>query len=161
MKENRPTDLAGQLQKRNPFESLRQEVFLNLIRTSDQLAREVETLLKSYEISSPQYNVMRILRGENQPMRVHQIAERMVTPQTDISRLVERMAGNGWIERQRCLEDRRVVWVTLTKRSKKLLAELDEPMLKIHESQMNALSDKELSKLNDLLFRARESHPLD
>ena len=95
MKENRPTDLAGQLQKRNPFESLRQEVFLNLIRTSDQLAREVETLLKSYEISSPQYNVMRILRGENQPMRVHQIAERMVTPQTDISRLVERMAGNG------------------------------------------------------------------
>ena len=107
-----PADLAQELGKRNPFDSLGQEAFLNLARTYARLAGEAERLLKEHNLSGPQYNGLRILRGEGQPMQVYQIAERMVTPQTDITRLVDRLEKSGFVARGTCGEDRRVVWVT-------------------------------------------------
>lgn len=88
-------------------------------------------------------------------MQVYQIAERMVTPQTDVTRLVDRLEEAGLVERDRCENDRRVVWVTLTRQGKEVLKKLDKPVADLHKSQFSALSNTELSQLNDLLFRSR------
>ena len=109
-----PKDLAQELGKSQPFASPEQEAFLNLARTYESLAGDFDRLFKEHGLSSPQYNALRILRGEGQPMQVYQIAERMVTPQTDITRLVDRLEVAGFALRERCGDDRRVVWVTLT-----------------------------------------------
>jgi DNA-binding MarR family transcriptional regulator len=153
----RPADLAEELGKRNPFDSPAQEAMLNLARTSAVLSSEAEHLLKEHGLSGPQYNALRILRGEAQPMQVYQIAERMVTPQTDITRLVDRLEKSGLVRRERCGEDRRVVWVTLTTAGKSIVKKIDRPIAELHDRQFQHLSQRDLKTLNELLFRVR--HP--
>lgn len=147
--------LAAELGKRQPFASLHQEAYLNLVRTHEQLAGQFSRLFKKHGLSDPQYNALRILRGEKNPMQVYQIADRMVSEQTDISRLVERLVTAGWVKRERCGEDRRVVWVALTTAGRSLLKKLDRPVKELHDSQFTRLNDRELATLNRLLFRAR------
>jgi DNA-binding MarR family transcriptional regulator len=152
-----PADLAAELGKRNPFDNLAVEAVLNIARTSAVLTGEAEHLLKEHGITGPQYNALRILRGEGQPMQVYQIAERMVTPQSDITRLVDRLEKSGLVTRERCGDDRRVVWVTLTAAGKSIVKKLDRPLVELHDRQFQHLSQRDLKTLNELLFRVR--HP--
>ncbi|WP_168566039.1 MarR family winged helix-turn-helix transcriptional regulator [Crateriforma spongiae] len=157
MSKTQSKTLAGEVGKRQPFDSLRQEAYLNLVRTHTQLAGQLSRLFKQHGLTDPKYNALRILRGEGKPMQVYQIAERMVTPQTDVTRLVYRLEEAGLVERERCGEDRRVVWVTLTRRGKDVLKKLDQPVADLHESQFAGLTKTELKQLNDLLFRSRQN----
>lgn len=157
MGKTKSKSLADEVGKRQPFASLRQEAYLNLVRTHTLLAGQLSRLFKQHGLTDPKYNALRILRGEGKPMQVYQIAERMVTPQTDVTRLVDRLEEAGLVERERCGEDRRVVWVTLTKQGKDVLKKLDKPVADLHESQFAGLSKTELKQLNDLLFRSRQS----
>ena len=150
------TELASEIGKKKPFASLRQEAYLNLVRTHRQLASEFARLFKKHGLSDPQYNALRILRGEGKPMQIYQIAERMVSPQTDISRLVDRLVNTGLAARELSSEDRRVTWVTLTPKGKSILKKLDRPVRELHESHFGDLNDKELETLNRLLLRARK-----
>ncbi|UUO07570.1 MarR family transcriptional regulator [Blastopirellula sp. J2-11] len=154
---NKENGLAAEIGKRTPFTSLKQEAYLNLVRTHEQLAGQFARLLKQHGLSDPQYNALRILRGEGKPMQTYQIAERMITSQTDISRLVDRLETNELVERERSAEDRRVVWVTLTKQGSAILKKLDQPVADLHESQFKAFSDDQLKSLTKLLFAARKS----
>jgi DNA-binding MarR family transcriptional regulator len=79
----------------------------------------------------------------------------MVTPQTDVTRLVDRLEDAGLVARERCHQDRRVVWVTLTKQGENVLKKLDKPVAELHQTQFADLSKTELKQLNDLLFRSR------
>ena len=150
--------LADELGKRDAFSCLRQETYLNLVRTHEQLYSELARFFKSHGLSDAQYNALRILRGEGKPMHVHQIADRMIFENTDISRLIDRLHAAGLICRDRCGEDRRVVWISLTEKAKKTLKTMDRPLLQIHESHFGDLDDRELATLNKLLFRSRQ-HP--
>jgi DNA-binding MarR family transcriptional regulator len=147
--------LAAEIGKRGPFASPEQEAFLNLARTYEALASQFDRLFKQHGLSNPQYNALRILRGEGRPMQVYQIAQRMITPQTDITRLADRLEHSGLVARARCGEDRRVVWVTLTAAGKKVLKKLDRPVHQLHKRQFQHFASAELRTLNQLLFRAR------
>lgn len=153
---NKKTDLASEIGKREAFASLQQETLLNLMRTYEQLTTEFNQLFKSHGLSSPQYNVLRILQGENKPMQIYQIAERMISPQTDISRLIDRLVTTELVTRDRCEEDRRVVWVDLTSKANTILKKLAKPLDELHRSQFKNLTDRDLASLNRLLFRARQ-----
>ena len=101
--------LRSELQKRTVFDNPRQEAYLNLVRTHSLLAGEFARLFREHGISDPQYNALRILAGQGEPMHIHQIAERMVAEQTDISRLIVRLDKAGLVKREQCSNDRRVV----------------------------------------------------
>jgi DNA-binding MarR family transcriptional regulator len=90
-------------------------------------------------------------------MQVYEIAELMITRQTDITRLVDRLETAGFVGRERCGEDRRVVWVTLTAAGRSVLKKLDRPVKELHERQFQHLTRRELATLSQLLFKAR--HP--
>ncbi|QDU96633.1 MarR family winged helix-turn-helix transcriptional regulator [Lignipirellula cremea] len=151
-----PSNLATELGKRKPFSSLRQETYLNLVRTHEHLASQFARFFRQHALSDAQYNALRILRGEAQPMQLCQIAERMVSTQTDISRLVHRLHTGGWVHRRLCQEDRRVVWVSLTQKAQDQLQQMDRPLERLHEAQFAELTDRELATLNRLLFKARK-----
>ena len=157
MDSTRPKNLAAEIGKKQPFDSLKQEAYLNLVRSHSLLSTQFSQLYKKHGLTDPKYNALRILRGEGKPMQVYQIAERMVTPQTDVTRLVERLEQAGFISRERCAEDRRVVWVELTKNGKDVLRKLDKPIRELHDSQFAGFKAAELRQLNQLLFRVR--HP--
>ena len=83
---------------------------------------------------------------------MYQIAERMVTPQTDITRLVVRLEKAGLVKREPCGTDRRVVWVTLTNPGKSILRKLDRPVKELHQSHFRHFAERELKSLKRLWF---------
>ncbi len=156
MKENKKAGLAGEIGKKNAFANVQQEAFLNLMRTQAQLSAEFkQKLFRPLGLSHEKYNVLRILGGGNKPMQIYEVAERMIAPKTDISRLVERLVASELISRERCDQDGRVVWVELTSNGKSVLKRLAKPVEELHRSQFGSLSQKELETLNRLLFKAR------
>ena len=90
-------------------------------------------------------------------MQIYEIADRMVAPRTDISRLIERMVTSELVTRERCEQDGRVAWIQLTSKGKATLKKLANPVVELHASQFASLSERELNTLNNLLFKARSA----
>src|SRR5277367_6656428 len=88
--------------------------FLDLLRTCDLLSRGPAQLLKSEELSSTQYNVLRILRGAPPGLPCGEIANRMITRDPDITRLLDRLEKRQLISRSREAKDRRTVMARIT-----------------------------------------------
>ena len=154
IKGNKQAGLAGQIGKKGAFANLQQEAFLNLMRTHALLSSEFkQKLFRPMGLSHEKYNVLRILAGENRPMQIYEVAERMIAPKTDISRLIERLVATELVSRERCDQDGRVVWVELTAKGKSVLKKLAKPVDKLHASQFGCLSQKELESLNRLLVK--------
>ena len=148
--------LQKELKKSKPFESAEQEAHLNLIRTAQVLAEPFDRLMKPFNLSGTQYNVLRILRGAGEPLPCGQIGERMVTRDPDITRLLDRLEKRGLIVRERTAADRRVVLASITADGLKLLKQLDQPVIDMHVSQLSHLGKEKLRTLIELLEMARE-----
>ena len=136
--------------------------FLDLLRTTDMLSRGLIAVLKTEDISSTQYNVLRILRGSPEGLPCGEIANRMITRDPDITRLLDRLEKRGLISRCRQTKDRRMVMVRITPEGLKLLARLDEPVQEGHRRQLGHLGRDRLLALTELLHAARAnvSQPL-
>jgi DNA-binding MarR family transcriptional regulator len=147
--------LQHDLKKKRPFDSLEQEAALNVIRTNDQLQIRFSRLFRDHGLTSSQYNILRILRGEGKPLPILEIAQRTITVVPGITGLIDRLEQAGFVVRNRCLEDRRVVFVVLTDLGTKTVAELDQPVMDLHHKLFSHLSASELQTLNTLLEQAR------
>jgi DNA-binding MarR family transcriptional regulator len=154
--------LAKEIKKRKPFQSLEQEAMLNVLRTADVLGGEIAGTLKLSELTPNQYNVLRILRGagtgKDEGPACGEIAQRMITRDPDITRLLDRLEKRALITRCRPESDRRVVRAAITPSGLKLLAGLDPVIEKAHRNQLGHMSQKDLKTLIQLLERARKNH---
>src|SRR5581483_10329175 len=101
--------------------------FLDLARTTEMLSWPLIQLLKTEDLSPPQYNVLRILRGSPDGLPCSEIGGRMITRDPDITRLLDRLEKRSLIARGRDENDRRVVLTRITPEGLALLARLDEP----------------------------------
>jgi DNA-binding MarR family transcriptional regulator len=139
-----------------PETLLEAQVFVNLMRTADALARGAEALLKSTGLSATQYNVLRILRGAGAAgLACNEIGCRMISRDPDITRLLDRLESRRLIARTRGEQDRRVVNTRITADGLRILKELDGPVQELHLRQLHHLPAKELRQLSRLLERAR------
>lgn len=136
--------------------SLEAQVFLNLVRTAELLARREAAVLRSHGLSEPQYNVLRILRGARPDgLRCTEIASRMVTRDPDVTRLLDRLERAGLVSRSRSPEDRRVVSARITAKGAALVDRLDQPLEDLLREQLAHVPRAELRRLNSLLEAAR------
>jgi len=135
--------------------SAEEAAFLDLLRTTDMLSRRPAQVLKSEELSPTQYNVLRILRGSPDGLACGEIADRMITRDPDITRLLDRLEKRGLISRWRETTDRRIVMARIAPEGLKLLARLDEPVQDAHRRQLGHLGRKRLQALAELLRDAR------
>lgn len=149
--------LKKELAKRNKFDCLEQEAHLNLIRTADMLHREVEErVLVPAGLSNTQYNVLRILRGVGPSgLKCGEIADRLITRDPDITRLLDRLVRRGLVRRERAEDDRRVVRAMITEAGLKAIAPLDEPLIQAHRSTLSCFNRTELRTLVKMLERIR------
>lgn len=130
---------------------------LNLLYTTNWLASSQACLLKPYDLTPPQYNVLRILRGQYpKPVRVNDIIERMLDKMSNASRLVDKLLLKGWVKRTECPNDRRAVDVVITEEGLALLLALDK-MQEDWENQLKNLNEEEAKQLSDLLDKLRGS----
>lgn len=153
--------LERELKKKQPFESLEEVANLNILRTNDQLQNRFGRLFRQYGLTASQYNVLRILRGEGKPMPVLEIAERMIQVVPAMTGLIDRLEKQELVKRGRSTEDRRVIYIELTKKASELLAQLDEPLTKLHRSLSGHLTRQELKELSRLLEKCRQSFSED
>jgi DNA-binding MarR family transcriptional regulator len=147
--------LQLELKKRQAFESPEQEATLSLLRTNDQLQIRFARLFREHGLTPSQYNVLRILRGEGKPLPILEIAARTVTVVPGITGLIDRLETAGLVRRERCPEDRRVIYVALTDQGLRQVAELDEPVIDLHENLLGHLNHVELKELGRLLEKIR------
>ena len=129
--------------------------FLDLLRTCDLLSRAPALFLKSEDLSPTQYNVLRILRGTPAGLPCGEIANRMITRDPDITRLLDRLEKRELISRCRETKDRRMVVARITGQGLKLLSRLDEPVQEVHRNQLGHLGGAKLKEFQELLVAAR------
>ncbi|MEJ8758294.1 MarR family transcriptional regulator [Pontibacter sp. H259] len=142
--------------KQSAFKSEFHKAYINLLYTSNYLEQEHGTLLKPFGITSPQYNVLRILRGQHpKPATVSLLIERMLDKTSNASRIVDKLEVKDLVTRKQCPDDRRTVDVLITDKGLALLKQIDvlddDTKTGIHN-----LSEKEAAELNRLLDKIRD-----
>lgn len=151
--------LQREIKQRRPFSSPGQEAFLGLLRTADVLRRSVARVLEPYDVTPQQYNVLRILRGAGADgLPTLTIGERMLEDSPGVTRLIDRLAAKGLVDRARSTEDRRQVLCRITSAGLDLLARMDEPMNEKDEHALKMLTVDEQKQLIRLLDRIRAGH---
>lgn len=152
-----PTPLEHELRQTKPFPSPEAEAALSVARTASLLDAEFSDALKPHGLTPTQYNVLRILRGAGDPgLCRYEVADRLVTPGPDVTRLLDRLEEAGLVDRARDPEDRRHVKARITPEGLGLLAELDDVLAALHRRQLGHLGIDRLRTLTDLLAVARE-----
>lgn len=151
--------LKDELKKRDPFESIEQEATLAVMRTSDLLENRMARLLRENGLTLTQYNVLRILRGEGQPMPCLEVANRMIQVAPAITRVVDQLLALGLITKTQASHDRRVFEIELTPVAVKLLKKLDQPVLDLHGSLLSSVSKADLKNLIRILEIVRAGVP--
>ncbi|MEP7366196.1 MAG: MarR family transcriptional regulator [Acidobacteriota bacterium] len=132
------------------------EAFLNIQRTAELHIGQLTQLLRPHGLSHAQYNVLRILRGAgDQGLPCGEIANRMISRDPDITRLIDRMEQRGWVARSRSAQDRRVVTVSILPSALETLASLDSPVAELHKSQFALLDSARIATLVALLEELR------
>jgi len=132
--------------------SLEAHVFVTLQKAADALAQQVEQLLKANDLTAAQYNALRILRGtEPEGLACSNIADRMISHDPDMTRLLDRMEKRALITRQRQKDDRRVVKTRITAEGLTLLKRLDQPIRELHKCQFRRIAVAQLKTLIETL----------
>lgn len=136
------------------FKSPQQRAVVNIRYTSNYLGNFQNNFMAKFDLSMPQFNILRILRGAKEALNVHTVKERMIEKSPNTTRLMDKLIDKKLIHRVRCDSDRRVVYVTITEQGLALLEEIDNEL--IGSSFMpSTLTDEEANQLSDLLDKIR------
>lgn len=150
--------LKKEIAQELPFSSREEEALLNLLRTADCLQRAVQRKIRTWGITSTQYNVLRILRGSQpQGLTCSAIGDRMITAEPDITRLLARLRALKLIRQQRDKRDRRVVWTQISAAGLALLEETDPVVQNFPRELLGHLGEERVATLIPLLELARRN----
>lgn len=128
---------------------------INILYTAGWLQTLNNRVLKTFGLTSQQYNVLRILRGQKgKAISVQAIASRMLDQNSNASRLIDKLVDKNLLTRQICLNDRRQADILITQQGLELLKELDSPIEEI-QGHFKNLSEEEAQTLNLLLDKLR------
>ena len=132
------------------------KVILNLNFTRNIITDKFNEVLKPYSLSSEQFNVLRILRGQkNAIVNMNLIQERMLTKNSNTTRLIDKLLNKELVTRAICADNRRKMDIKITPKGLKVLHELDLKVLEHDIRFTNNLNLEELNQLNDLLEKLR------
>lgn len=143
--------------KTNQALSEEKRLALNLMISSAQSSALVAEALKSFGISSPQFNVLRILRGQKgKPANLGTIQDRMVNKMSNTTRLVDKLIDKQLVERCVCEKNRRKVEIVITQKGLDLLKEIDPVVEATEQKIAKNLTQMEVKQLNNLLEKLRD-----
>ncbi|WP_374541075.1 MarR family winged helix-turn-helix transcriptional regulator [Flavobacterium sp.] len=136
--------------------SLEKKTMLNLIYTQHVISEKFSELLKRHDLSSEQYNVLRILRGQKgNPANMCMIQERMIAKTSNTTRLVDKLVSKDMVIRKVCPANKRKMEVTITEKGMSVLQALDPIVIAFENQYTRNLSQEELEIINQLLEKLR------
>lgn len=149
------TILQGELERlikqKVPFVSPTAKAEVGLMYINYLMQNDMQQFFRTYDITSQQYNVLRILRGQHpNPANINMIKERMLDKMCDASRIVDRLMKMDLVVKKSNNVDKRNTDVFITKQALNLLSMIDTE-LKNKKSLLNALGDQEIDIFNQLI----------
>ena len=137
---------------KSKFTSNKVKALINIKYTSNWLSSRENEFFKPYGISPQQYNILRILRGSKDQIKVQIVKDRMIERAPNATRLMDKLCDKNLIERERCEHDRRVVFVKISEVGLGLLSSIDNIK---NVSFLDNLSEEEAATLSNLLDKIR------
>lgn len=129
---------------------------LNLLFTGNWINDEITSILKPFDISTQQFNVLRILKGmKGKPSSLQTIQQRMISKMSNTTRLVDKLIKKGYVQREQCEDNRRKVDITITEEGIKALDTINHEVEKAESTMTDKLTNKELEQLNMFLNKLR------
>ena len=136
--------------------SLPKKTVLNILYTQNMISDNFNDVLKPFDLSEEQFNVLRILRGRKGcPANMFSIQERMIAKTSNTTRLVDKLLLKGLVTREVCPDNRRKMEVLITEKGLQLLETLDPKVIAFESILTNSLTGTELETLNVLLEKIR------
>ena len=146
--------IEDEIRQKRSFTSLHEKALVNIMYTNGWVIERMRLFFKSYGITIKQYNILRILKGADEPLSTSQIRLRMLDKMSDTTRLIDRMVTKGWVKKSVSKTDRRLVDIMITDEGLDLLDEIKGIESQAEEIFGN-LSIEEVQKLSDLLDKVR------
>lgn len=134
------------------FASPKIKALINIKYTANWINSLENEFFRPYGISPQQFNILRILRGADEPIKVQTIKDRMIERAPNATRLMDKLCDKDLIERVRCEDDRRVVFINITKSGLDVLSEID---MNVKLDFLKNLTTEEATTLSDLLDKIR------
>jgi DNA-binding MarR family transcriptional regulator len=139
------------------FQSPQHKAVVNIRYTANFLSNIQNNFMVQFHLTMPQFNILRILRGAKEAINVNTVKERMIEKSPNTTRLMDKLIEKELIDRVRCNEDRRVVYVKISEKGLTLLTEIDEQFKENSIIQLN-ISDEDAQHLSELLDKVRLSY---
>ena len=156
----RAGDATGRVWLFDTHETPEREVYLLVQHVAGAQIQEPAVLLRPAGITPEQYHVLRVLRDAGgHGLACNAVAERSVSGDPDVTRLLDRLERQGWVSRAREEHDRRVVTARITDEGRRLLDELEEPVSALHARQLERLGERDLPALRRLLQKVADARP--
>lgn len=133
------------------FDSEQHKALLNVMFTANWMRTRLAEVYRPFGVSTQQYNILRILRGAKERMKMHSVKERMIDRAPNATRLTDKLIAKGLVQRERCEEDRRVVYVSISEKGLELLAQVDINSQALHDELANGLTEADAQHLNSTL----------
>lgn len=154
-------DTTGRVWLFDTHETPEREIYLLLQHVAGAFIQELAVVLRPAGITPEQYHVLKILRdADSDGLACSAVAERSVSGDPDVTRLLDRLETQGWASRSRDPSDRRVVMARITNDGLRLLEELEAPVSALHARQLEGLSARELPVLRTLLQTLGGARPV-
>lgn len=139
-----------------PIEDPYLRAVLNTMFTGVWFQQKMAQALKPFDITEPQYNVLRILRGQNgKAMNLYEIQNRMIQKMSNVSRLIDKLVAKNWVTREECSDNRRRVDIAITDAGLRLLENVTPAVEKYKEDINNSLTEDEARTLAALMDKMR------
>ena len=136
--------------------NIAKKVLLNVTFTKNVISDKFQEIMKPYDLSSEQYNVLRILRGQKgTPANMCVIQDRMISKSSNTTRLIDKLLIKEMVTRKECPDNRRKVEILITAKGLEILQKLDPLVIEYEEKFAANLTNTELENLNFLLEKYR------
>lgn len=142
--------------KQARFRNEWQKATINLLYTHSWVSERIKTFLEQYDLSTQQYNVLRILNGSYpNPLSTQEIRNRMLDKASDASRIVDRLILKGLVTKKTCKADKRLVDVVISEQGRELLSVVNEKVDALDADILGNLNEEEAATLSNLLDKIR------
>lgn len=134
------------------FANPKVKALINILYTANWITSFQNEFFKPFGISPQQFNILRILNGSNESLKVQTIKERMIERSPNATRLMDKLCDKKLIERISCPEDRRVVHIKITEKGQQLLSSISA---NFNDELVKNITSEEAQLISDLLDKMR------
>ncbi|HEU4497381.1 MAG TPA: MarR family transcriptional regulator [Flavobacterium sp.] len=136
--------------------AMSKKTVLNVMYTQNMISEKFNLILKCHDLSPEQFNVLRILKGQNgNSTNMCVIQERMIARTSNTTRLVDKLLLKGLVTREICPDNRRKMEIAITQKGLDLLSEINPVVDGFENALAQNLTAAELEQLNTLLEKFR------